>query len=253
MMRSRSSLKISVCLATRNGEKHIREQLESILLQLHPDDEVIVSDDSSTDRTIEIISQFSDCRIRLFENNTFFSPIFNFENALKHATKEIIVLSDQDDVWLVNKVKVIRERFQQSPSRIHLIVLDGSAVDETGAVIAESIFRKINAGKGVLKNIYDNTYMGCCMAFSRPLLEIALPFPKHIPMHDMWLGLLAELFGTVEFVREQTIKYRKHASSTTGFSRRFMPLTQIRRRLFLAWYLGTRFVALKLRWKSLDD
>ena len=185
--------KISVCMATYNGEKYIRRQLESILVQLSPNDEVVISDDSSTDGTVGIIKGFSDPRIRLFENNAFFSPIFNIENALKKASGKIIVLSDQDDIWLDNKIAIIRREFPDGQAGIRLIVLDGRIIDEREAVMHDSIFRRINSGKGLLKNIYDNTYMGCCMAFRRDLLNIALPFPKNIPMHDMWLGLLAEL------------------------------------------------------------
>jgi hypothetical protein len=122
-------------------------------------------------------------------------------------------------------------------------VLDGYISNASGEVIGDSIFRRMNSGAGLLKNLYDNTYMGCCLAFSRPLLEIALPFPKYIPMHDMWLGMLAEIFGTVEFVPEKTIKYRKHAASTIQFKRQFRPLVQIRWRLRLSWALGARWAA----------
>ncbi len=253
MTGSRPQQKISVCMATRNGESYVGEQLASILPLLQPDDEIIISDDSSTDRTVQIIKNLNDRRILLLENNTFFSPIFNFENALKYANGDIIVLSDQDDIWLENKIKLIRERFRQCPATIHLIVMDGLAIDATGKIIEPSLFRRIAAGPGVLKNVYDNTYMGCCMAFSRSLLQIALPFPKRIPMHDMWLGLLAELFGTVEFLEEKTIMYRKHATSMTEFQRRFLPLTQIRRRLYLGWSLGTRFLARRASQWTLTD
>ena len=246
-------LKISVCMATRNGGRYIGEQVASILPQLGPDDEVIVSDDSSTDETVRIVKDLNDPRIRLLEGNTFYSPIFNFENALKRTTGEIIILSDQDDVWLEGRVERILSRFRHASSAIHLLIQNGYVVDDAGGVIEESLFRKINAGKGLLKNIYDNTYMGCCMAFSRPLLEIALPFPRRIPMHDMWLGILAELFGTVEFDAERTIWYRKHAASTTDFPRRFIPVTQIKRRLFLSWALGTRFVARKYRMRTMKS
>lgn len=232
---------ISVCMATRNGERFIGQQLASILFQLEEDDELIVSDDSSTDGTLAIIREFADPRVRLLEKNTFFSPIFNFENALEKATGDIIILADQDDVWLDGKVRVIRERFAIRPHQVFLLVLDGEVIDESGNVIHDSIFGKINSGRGLLKNIYDNTYLGCCLAFSRNLLEIALPFPRRIPMHDMWLGLLAELFGEVEFVPEKTILYRKHAASMTEFDRRFMPVTQIKRRWFLSYYLLKRF------------
>jgi len=239
--------KISVCMATRDGAKYIAEQLASILAQLEPDDEVIVSDDSSTDATVAIIKGFNDRRVRVLENNAFFSPIFNFEHALKQAKGDIIVLSDQDDIWLENKISLIRDRFRHDTSSIHLAAFDGCAIDEAGEIIEASLFRRIKAGKGLLKNIYDNTYMGCCIAFSRPLLEIALPFPRRIPMHDMWLGLLAELFGSVEFFEEKTILYRKHAASTTEFRRRFTPLVQIRRRAFLCWSLAARCFALRKR------
>lgn len=74
-------MRISVCMATHNGERFIRHQLESILCQLSADDELIISDDSSTDGTVGIINGFGDSRIRLFRDNTFYSPIFNFENA----------------------------------------------------------------------------------------------------------------------------------------------------------------------------
>lgn len=212
-------MKISVCLASYNGEKYIGEQLESILKQLDETDELIISDDSSTDGTLAVIEGFPDNRIRVLPGHSFYNPIFNFENALKQATGEMIVLSDQDDVWLDGKLEIIRQRFQNKPSRIYLVVLDGQIIDENGAVIGDSIFETLDSGRGFFKNLKHNTYMGCCLAFSRELLDIALPFPKKIPMHDSWLGFLSELFGVVEFVPEKTINYRKHQEnrSLQGF------------------------------------
>lgn len=94
-------------MTTYNGEKYISVQLDSILKQLSENDEVIISDDSSTDRTVDVIKNFKDKRIKLYEDNHFHSPIFNFENALEKASGDIIFLSDQDDVWLDNKVKIM--------------------------------------------------------------------------------------------------------------------------------------------------
>lgn len=233
---------ISVCMATRNGAAFIRRQLASILMQLGPEDELVISDDSSYDETVAMIKEFADPRIRIFEDNTFYSPIFNFENVLRKATGDIIVLSDQDDIWLENKIAVIRDRFRHKPAPVYLIALDGRVIDEQENITDQSLFIKIKAGPGLLKNIYDNTYMGCCLACSRELLEIALPFPRSIPMHDVWLGLLAEIFGTAQFVPEKTILYRKHAASTTDFCIRFMPITQIKRRWFLSYNLLKRWV-----------
>lgn len=212
-------MKISICMASHNGEKYIVQQIESILHQLGPDDEFIISDDSSTDGTLAILSGYSDRRIKIFPGNSFFNPIFNFENALKQAGGEVIVLSDQDDIWLEKKLEVVRHHFLKKPSPIYTIVLDGQVIDESGAILHESIFAQLASGKGILKNLIRNTFMGCCMAFSRELLPIALPFPKEIPMHDSWLGLLSELYGQVEFVPLNTIQYRRHPTnqSLQGF------------------------------------
>lgn len=237
-------MNLSVCMSTYNGEKFIRQQLESILSQLGPADEVIVSDDSSTDRTLEIVRGFNDPRLRIYPGNTFHSPTFNFEFALKQATGEIIVLSDQDDIWLPNKIAVIRERFASKPSPVYLLVLDAEVIDGEGNLLYDSLFKKFRrVGPGVAANIFDNAYIGCCMAFSRELLHYALPFPRHIPMHDVWLGLLAELYGTSEFVPVKTLRYRKHRASATDFGIRFVPWTQITRRFWLAWSLAGRYVA----------
>ena len=240
------SPRISVCMATHNGACFIRRQVETILVQLTKDDEVVISDDSSTDGTLEVIRSFDDPRIRLFTGNTFFSPIFNFENALCQARGDIIALADQDDIWLDGKVAVIRERFAQKPAGPYLIALDGYVVDETEQVTDDSIFAKLNVGTGFLRNMFDNRYLGCCLAFSRELLTAAHPFPRRIPMHDMWLGQLCALIGTTEFVPVKTIKYRKHAASMTEFRIRFRPWLQIRRRFFLVTHLLGR--ALWYRW-----
>jgi len=228
---------ISVCMATYNGELFVRRQLETILPQLAPGDELVISDDSSTDATVGIIKSFNDQRIRLFEDQTFRSPVLNFEFALRQARGEIILLSDQDDVWLPNKLDTVRELFRGEVARPFLVVLDGVVVDENDREIYPSVSQKLNAGPGFWKNLYDNRYLGCCMAFSRDLLARALPFPRNIPMHDMWLGQLCERIGYTQFVPVVTMKYRKHGASMTEFKIHFRPLIQIRRRLILAWNL----------------
>ena len=106
-----TSLKISVCIASYNGEKYIKEQLNSILCQLEERDEVIISDDSSTDNTVQIIESFKDKRIKIFREQKFKSPIYNFENAISKATGDIIFLSDQDDIWHKAKVHKIKQYF----------------------------------------------------------------------------------------------------------------------------------------------
>jgi glycosyltransferase involved in cell wall biosynthesis len=232
--------KLSVCMATYNGGRWVREQLASILGQLAPDDEVVVSDDGSTDDTVAVVRAFGDPRVRVLEGNTFRSPARNFENALREARGELVALSDQDDVWLEGRVALIRERLAPAVPPVRLVAIDAVVTDERGAVLDPSLFRKIGARPGLLKNVYDNSYVGACLAFRRELLEVALPFPSGIPMHDMWLGLLAELFGTVEFVPVPLLAYRRHGANATSFERKFRPVLQIKRRWALATSLARR-------------
>lgn len=227
-------------MATCNGSRFIRAQLESILPQLGSGDELIVSDDASTDDTLEIVRSFNDPRIRLLTGNEFRSPVRNFEHALCNASGQIVVLSDQDDVWLPGRLDLVREHLGRHIDQVFLVMMDGEIVDAQGACLEQSIFAANHAGRGILKNIYDNTYTGCCLAFTRPLLEIALPFPHRIPMHDMWLGLLAEIFGQVEFVPAKTIQYRRHGSNTSFSSSSVYK--QVMRRVFLSLSLLGRCI-----------
>jgi len=227
-------------MATFNGGRFVRRQLETILAQLDRDDELIVSDDSSNDDTVATVRSFADPRIRLLEGNTFRSPLRNFEHACREANGDIVVLADQDDVWLENKLPLVRELFAGEAARPYLVVLDAEIVDEDEQLLEPSVLAKLDAGPGLLKNLWTNRYLGCCMAFSRDLLEVALPFPPGVGMHDIWLGQLCERFGTTRFVPVVTMRYRRHASTATGFEIRFEPAQQITRRAHLAWALLRR-------------
>lgn len=225
-------------MATHNGGQYLSEQLLSILSQLGKDDELIISDDSSTDATLEIIHSFGDTRITLLEGNNFYSPIYNFENALKNSTGDTLVLADQDDVWLANKLEVVKEHLSIKTDIPALIMMDGYIIDGHEKRTGQTIFNRQPPKHGILTNIYDNCFTGCTLAFSRPLLELALPFPRGIPMHDSWLGTLALLQGEVEFVTEKTMEYRRHGSNLSY--RRRNPLLQIRWRLCLGYQLWRR-------------
>lgn len=227
---------VSVCLATFNGEKYIKEQLESILPQLSIDDEVIISDDNSTDKTCAIIDSFQDNRIRLYNVN-FRQFKKNFVNALSYAKGEYIFLSDQDDIWMPNKVK----RCMQLMRDYDLVVTDAIVVDESLNVINNSFFLLYGSGSGVPKNIFNNTYLGACMCFTRKILDLAMPFPKSIEItHDAWLGLVAEVSGKPVFAKEPLIQYRRHSNAVTNVSSPF--LLRSKRSLFLK--LKNRFITI---------
>ena len=234
---------ISVCLATFNGERFVRRQLETILPQLLPGDELIVSDDGSTDATVEILSSLVDARVRVLKDGGFRDPVRNFERALEHALGDVVVLCDQDDVWLDDKLAVVRELFAAPTTTPYLVVLDATIVDEREQPLEPSVQRRLKAGPGLLKNLWTNRYLGCCMAFSADLLDAALPIPRRMPMHDMWLGQLCERIGRTDFVPRVTMLYRRHDESLTGFEIEFRPLVQIGRRIVLALALASRTIA----------
>lgn len=235
---------ISVCIATYNGENFIREQLDSILLQLNADDELIISDDSSTDNTLDIIQSYQDKRIKLFPNQTFHSPISNFENALKQAKGDFIFLSDQDDIWEANKLEVMISHLSQ----YSLVVSNCSIVDKNGRIIREAYFNDKTSKTGVFRNIVHNNYLGCCMAFRKEVLDVALPFPAKIAMHDIWLGLCASFFFSTIFIPDKLIRYRRHGNnaSVTAEESNLSWSYRIKYRLYFLYHLIKRAFCLKI-------
>ena len=207
---------ISVCMATHNGEKYIKDQILSILRQLENEDELIISDDSSNDKTIEIIEGINDKRIKILKGLKFESPKLNFENALKEAKGEFIFLSDQDDIWIEKKVKIMKNYLQE----YDFVISDAIITDEFLSVIGESLYKTVNSRKGIIKNIYKNTYYGCCMALRRDILLKAFPFPKNKEIgHDLWLGLIAEKYGKIKFINDKLIYFRRHQSNVTSINK----------------------------------
>lgn len=204
---------ISVCIATFNGELYIKEQLDSILPQITDNDEIIISDDSSTDRTLKIIEEYSERyhNIKILPNQTFHSAIFNFQNALQHATGDVIFLCDQDDVWLPNKVNVMIKALSNND----LVVSDCVIVDKNLNIIYPSFFKRVSSQSGFLKNLIKNSFIGCCMAFRKEVLNYILPFPKNLISHDMWIGLMVELYGKTHFINQPLLLYRKHGNNVT--------------------------------------
>ena len=202
---------ISVVMATYNGEKYIEEQIKSILVNLKERDELIISDDGSIDKTKKIIKklQKDDKRIKLVEGPRK-GVKKNFEKAISLAKGEYIFLSDQDDIWEDNKVEVILKAFFENPETT-LIVHDAIVFDnDSQNIIYESFFKYRKSGRGVIKNIYKNTYIGCCMAFSKKIKEYILPIPNNIEMHDQWIGIINDVKFKTKFIEQKLIKYRRH-------------------------------------------
>lgn len=204
---------ISVCLATYNGEKYLQEQIDSILSQLDETDELIVSDDGSTDRTIKILKSYGDKRIKIFFNTKKHGVNNNFENALRNTTGDYIFLSDQDDIWLPGKVKACMELLKDSDCIVHDCII----TDSNLKVISQSLFNELNAGPGFFRNLKKNSFTGCCMAFTKDVLKKTLPFPDSKSFyHDQWIGLIASLSFKTKFSKQPLIYFRRHTSNASS-------------------------------------
>jgi glycosyltransferase involved in cell wall biosynthesis len=225
-------------MATYNGATYIKEQLESILKQLKEGDEIIISDDHSIDDTLDVIASFQDKRITIFLNPNKQGPVTNFENALKQANGDIIFLADQDDIWLPDKVKIQSALLQT----YDLVLSDAIVVDESGKIQHPSFFKMNYSGKGLIRNWVNNSFMGCCMAFNKNVLNYVLPFPDKIAMHDSWIGLNASLIGKSYFLNTPSIHYRRHGRNTmASFKKNHLPVTyQIRYRLYMMFHVLKR-------------
>jgi len=201
-------------MAVHDGQLFLREQLDSILPQLNPNDELVISDDESNDQTLEIIKSYQDSRIRVLPAQRFGNPSTNFEYVLNHCQNEIIFLSDQDDIWHREKIKAMSGELANSD----LVVCDCRLIDQNGEMLVASFFEWNQSQGGIINNILRNSFVGCCMAFHSRILKKILPFPSKNFMHDQWIGLMALRHFEVKFLQAILVDHRKHERnySTTG-------------------------------------
>jgi len=228
---------VSVCMATFNGDRFLEAQVRSILQEMGPADELLISDDLSTDQTRMLIDRScADPRVRLVGHSRAGGVVRNFERVLTQATGDLIVLSDQDDVWLPGKLALVREQLQQAD----LVMLDGWVVNENLVRTGQRVSDAVPPRSGFLRNFYKNSYVGCCMAFRSDLLRTVLPFPAGVVWHDWLIALVAERRFRVVRSHADTILYRRHGGnhSPTGAGPRSLSLTVVRHRLQMAWALA---------------
>jgi glycosyltransferase involved in cell wall biosynthesis len=232
-------------MAVFNGERYLRSQLDSILVQLRTDDEIIIVNDCSSDNSVNVIRGLNDARIRLVENTNNIGPSASFERAISLACGKYIFLSDQDDIWLPDKVSAVCKVFEESNAV--LICSDARIVDANENLVQESLFALRRAGSGFWRNIYKNGFVGCCMAFRSAAREYFMPFPVGVGMHDEWIGLCSSIAGRVHFFNKKLIDYRRHGGNATQLVHGSV-LFMVRKRLtFLRLVIG-RLPAL-IRWR----
>ena len=205
----------SVCIATYNGEKYLLDQLKSILDQLNDRDEIIIVDDCSSDRTSSIIEGLKDNRITMHVNDKNLGVIRSFEKAIALSRGDIIYLADQDDLWLPGKVNEMERILKNSKEK--LLMTNAYIFDEKSVWLA-TFFEHRKSRRGLWTNIVKNSFIGCCIAFRADLKSEILPFPKNIPMHDQWIGLISEINGGILLESKPYISYRRHSENITGMT-----------------------------------
>ena len=223
-------MKLSVAIATYNGEMYLHEQLQSIAQQSRLPDEVIVSDDGSSDATKDILREFAanaPFSLQVFENAATLGPIKNFQRAIELCNGEIIVLSDQDDCWYPQRLSRIEQRFLSSPN-VGLVFSDADLIDDTGRSLNSRLwqktFRKQEQKRARNGRIFElllqqDVLTGATMAFRSRFREIVLPFPSDIPlMHDGWIALIISAVADVGIEPQALIKYRLHRQQYLGIA-----------------------------------
>lgn len=254
-------MKVSVCMATYNGQKYLYKQLSSILEQLSKNDEIIISDDGSSDNTLDIIKNFNDSRIKVLNHynkskidntkeNKIYSVSKNFENALIQATGEIIILSDQDDIWIKGRVSAVKNALRIKD----LMLCNYQLIDKQDNLIEDKHYQKNPLANSYFKNIFHSPFLGCCMAFKRESLKYCLPFPKKLIGHDLWIGNLIYFLGSYAYILAPLHQYRRHENNVTpvtGNSKNTF-LFKVKYRIIVTIQLFFRIIIFEIRQKAMQ-
>lgn len=212
---------VSVCMATYNGARYIREQLESILPQLGPDDEVVIVDDASSDATVEIIRSIDSPQITVHGNTENRGYVRSFERAMALARGEVLLLSDQDDVWVPGRVDVLCDAMTSGSIAASNLVLLGSDAPLPSPLTGRPwLLRARDSQRGMLNELRillgDAPYFGCAMAVRRDSLSLVLPFPAYLTeSHDLWMATTANVAGEMVHVEQPTVRRRVHDSNAS--------------------------------------
>ena len=209
---------ISVAMAVYNGEAYLPEQLDSILKQLEPQDEIVVSYDKSRDNTWQLLQEYQSKypQVRVLENR---NPGINgnFNNAIAGCRGDYIFICDQDDRWADNKRAAVVESFEKHGA--DMVIHNGVHIDGEGKVISEPFFSMYRIGDGKLKNILKPRYSGCCTAFTREMAAKIMPMPMKLDAYDHWIGTVGEFFGKIAYDERILLYHRLHGENVTTSTR----------------------------------
>ncbi len=230
---------VTILMASYNGIKYIEEQIKSIINQSYKDWQLIICDDCSTDGTFELISEYAKRHENIIavknEINSG-SAKNNFMQMIVKYKADYIMLCDQDDIWLKDKIKITYEKIvelegkysRETPVLVHT---DLTIADESLKILCESYdyYSKANSKDSKMTHlILENVATGCTIMYNKALAELITDMPEFFVMHDWWLVLTAQLFGKVEYVDKPTMLYRQHGKNNTGAKNFTNPLSVLK-------------------------
>lgn len=234
---------IDILMATYNGEKYIKMQIDSILNQTYSNFRLIISDDCSTDKTIDILKKYEskDKRIKVYYQNKNLGCVKNFEFLLSKVENDVYALSDQDDIWLSEKIEKSLENMKSNNS--DLVFGDLKLIDENGKTISNSFWRSKGFYKKIKKDIdnkgllLNNYVTGCTILSKKSFLKDILPLPYNTKylIHDYWIAIVVCLKGRISYIEEPLILYRQHSSNQVGYKTKSKELDSFEdvRKLFI--------------------
>lgn len=207
---------VSIAVCTYNGQRYLKEQLDSLVFQTYQNIEIIVVDDCSTDQTISILAEYegSNANFNFVINNINLGYAKNFEKAISLCKGKYIALSDQDDIWELDKIEK-----QVAEIGLHALVYhDSKCIDENGNEIKQNLsdVYRLYEGKSSLPFLFYNCVSGHSMLFTSELIPLLLPFDKRF-FHDRWIAFIASERGGVKLIPEKLVSYRQHQTSITDF------------------------------------
>lgn len=216
--------KVDILLATYNGEKYLKEQIDSILKQTYSDFRLIISDDASKDGTREILEEYEklDKRIEVYYHKKNVGSTKNFEFLLSKVKAPYYMLSDQDDIWFMNKVEKSLKKIEESGC--DLVFGDLEVVDDKLNTVNDSFAKMKNLYNKIMNDhnyeaLFLNNYVtGCTIISKKECLDKILPFPKNTKylIHDYWIALVISQTGRIAYMDEPLLKYRQHSGNQVG-------------------------------------
>ncbi|WP_353828607.1 glycosyltransferase family 2 protein [Agromyces sp. SYSU T0242] len=226
--------RVSVVIGTHNGARFVADQVRTVLAQTRPVDEIVVSDDASTDDTLRIVEDLvaahrangATVDLRIIRNDVALGVTANFEQALRAATGDLVALADQDDLWRPDRIARALEALAARPE-VDLVASDADLVGPEGEALGADLFgtlgiddrlrRRVDGEAALEELLRRNLLTGATMLVRRRLVERAAPFPGSW-VHDEWLAVVAAASGAIAVLPDRLIGYRQHGANQIGVS-----------------------------------